>query len=217
MRRAPGRSGGQAGEARAQRGHRPAAEALWPRLKPGEVALLENVASTRRDHARQAKKNPDKKLTHRTAETTTISWRLGQAGHVYVNDAFGHLHRKARQHVRRGQGTKRRAALPRRVSGEKEIRDPATRPCPAQAAFCRPSGRGQGQRQDQAHLQPAARWTTSSSRAMAYTLLKARGVAVGQEPVENDQAKDNEETAGTGRRQDRVASDKFAANFDSKP
>jgi len=189
-------------------------------LTAGEVLLLENVRFDAGENiADKAKKNPDKKLTaDQEAMQEAFTAKLASLGCAYVNDAFGTCHRK---HVSmfglaKVIGAKGGPA----VAGllvEKEIRylheavaDPA-RPFVAILGGAKVSDK----------IKLIATLLGKVDRiliggAMAYTLLKARGVAIGRSLVEEDQVPAMEALLAEAGDKillpcDHVATDDFAA------
>ncbi|MBM4319693.1 MAG: phosphoglycerate kinase [Deltaproteobacteria bacterium] len=169
----------------------PAAEQLVASLKPGEVALLENVrfaaGETMPD---KAKKNPDKKLTaEQQAGHESFVAALARLGDVFVNDAFGTCHRKhaSMYGVARAIQAKGGPA----VAGylvEREIRYLHE----AVAAPRRPFVAILGGAKVSDKIKLISNLLGKVDRiviggAMAYTLLRAKGVAVGRSRVEEDQ------------------------------
>ena len=160
-------------------------------LKAGEVLLLENVRfHAGEDISDKAKANPDGKLT---AEQLTLQQDLTDGlvklGEVYVNDAFGTCHRK---HVSMyGVAKAIQANGGPAVAGllvEKEIKylhdavDNPRRPFVAILGGAKVS--------DKIKLISALLGKVDKvliGGAMAYTLLKAKGVTVGKSLVEEDQ------------------------------
>lgn len=160
-------------------------------LQPGEVLLLENVRfNAGEDLIDKAKKNPDKKPTpEQDAQIRDFTERLSRLGEIYVNDAFGTCHRK---HVSMyGVARSIQAKGGPAVAGylvEKEIKylseavaDPK-RPFVAILGGAKVSDK----------IKLISNLLAKVDRiliggAMAYTLLKAKGVAVGKSRVEKDQ------------------------------
>ena len=160
-------------------------------LADGEVMLLENVrfcaGETLPD---MAKKNPDKKLTdEQTAVHEKFVAALAALGEVYVNDAFGTCHRKHASMF--GAAEVIKAAGGPAVAGflvDKEIKylheavaDPA-RPFVAILGGAKVSDK----------IKLIRSLLTKVDRiliggAMAYTLLKAQGHAIGTSLLEADQ------------------------------
>ena len=169
----------------------PETEKLVAGMAPGDVALLENLrfhgGETMPD---KAKKSPDGKLTaeQEKAHADFVA-ALAALADVYVNDAFGTCHRKHASMY--GVARAIQAAGGPAVAGflvEKEIRyrhealaEPA-RPFVAILGGVKVSDK----------IKLIASLLEKVDRiiiggAMAYTLLKARGVAVGKSLVEDDQ------------------------------
>ena len=168
-----------------------ATEALVAAMKPGDVVLLENLrfdaGETMPD---QAKKNADGKLTAEQAAThETFVAHLAKLGEAYVNDAFGTCHRKHASMY--GVAKAIRAAGGPAVAGflvEKEIRYLAE----ALAKPVRPFVAILGGAKVSDKIKLIGSLLGKVDRiliggAMAYTLLKARGEAVGKSLVEADQ------------------------------
>ncbi len=169
----------------------PETEKMAEGLKAGEVLLLENLrfhpGETMPD---KAKKNPDKKLTpqqERTLEAFVAA--LAKLGEVYVNDAFGTCHRKHASMF--GVARAIQAKSGPAVAGflvEKEIKylDEAV------ASPARPFVAILGGVKVSDKIKLISNLLGKVDRiliggAMAYTLLKAKGVAVGKSIVEEDQ------------------------------
>lgn len=196
------------------------AEELAAAMKDGDVLLLENV----RFHAGEtmpdkAKKNPDGKLT---AEQQAIHDELvngiAKLGDVYVNDAFGTCHRKHASMFGVAKAIQKRGGPA--VAGyllEKEIRylheavaDPK-RPFVAILGGAKVS--------DKIKLISSLLDKVDTiliGGAMAYTLLKAQGIAVGKSLVEEEQVNEMKallEKAGNKIRlpMDHVVTDDFKA------
>ncbi len=166
-------------------------EKLAADMNSGDVLLLENL----RFHAGEtmpdkAKKNPDGKLTDQQQQVhREFSEALGKLGEVYVNDAFGTCHRSHASMVGAARAIQARGGSA--VAGflvEKEIKylgeavaDP-TRPFVAILGGAKVSDK----------IKLIANLLKKVDRiliggAMAYTLLRARGVEVGDSRVEADQ------------------------------
>jgi len=167
------------------------AEKLVSAMKGGDVVLLENVrfqpGETMPD---KAKKNPDGKLT---AEQQKIHdefvQRLARLGEVYVNDAFGTCHRKHASMYGAAKAIKAKGGPA--VAGflvEKEIKylnEAVANPKRPLVAIL-----GGVKVSDKIKLISALLGKVDRiliGGAMAYTLLKAKGVAVGKSLVEADQ------------------------------
>ncbi len=169
----------------------PATEELAAAMQPGDVVLLENVrfdaGETMPDKAR---KNPDGKLTaEQEATHEAFVAALAGLGEVYVNDAFGTCHRKHASMY--GVAKAIQSSGGPAVAGflvEKEIKylsdalaDPA-RPFVAILGGVKVSDKI---KLISSLLERVDRILIGG--AMAYTLLKARGAAVGRSLVEEDQ------------------------------
>ena len=169
----------------------PETEKLVAAMKAGDVLLLENVrfhpGETMPD---KAKKNPDGKLTADQKKThEQFVEQLGRLGEVYVNDAFGTCHRKHASMYGVAQAIKAKGGPA--VAGflvEKEIKylseslDKPARPFVAILGGAKVS--------DKIKLISALLGKVDRiliGGAMAYTLLKAKGSAVGNSLVEEDQ------------------------------
>ena len=159
-------------------------------LRPGEVLLLENVRfNPGEDLIDKAKKNPDGKPTpEQEAAIREFTDKLSRLGEVYVNDAFGTCHRKhvSMYGVARAVQAKGGPA----VAGylvEKEIRYLNE----AMANPKRPFAAILGGAKVSDKIKLISNLLGKVDRilvggAMAYTLLKARGAAVGASLVEAD-------------------------------
>ncbi|MGB2821294.1 MAG: phosphoglycerate kinase [Phycisphaerae bacterium] len=169
----------------------PGTEEMVADMKPGDVVLLENVrfnaGETMPD---KAKKSPDGKLTaEQQAVHEAFVAGLAGLGEAYVNDAFGTCHRKHASMYGVAQAIQ--AAGGPAVAGflvEKEIKylseavaDPA-RPFVAILGGVKVSDKI---KLISSLLEKVDRILIGG--AMAYTLLKARGAAVGRSLVEEDQ------------------------------
>jgi len=167
-----------------------ATRAMVTDMKPGDVVLLENMrfcaGETLPD---KAKKNPDKKLNpEQQAILDAFVADLAVLGDLYVNDAFGTCHRKhaSMYGVARAIQAKGGAA----VAGflvEKEIRYLHE----AVSAPKRPFVAVLGGAKVSDKIKLIGSLLDRVDRiliggAMAYTMLKARGVAVGTSLVEED-------------------------------
>src|SRR5512136_429634 len=178
----------------------PAAEALVKSLKPGEVALLENV----RFHAGEtmpdkAKKNPDKKLTaEQQAKHDAFVSGLAKLGDTYVNDAFGTCHRKHASMFGAAKAIQAKGGAA--VAGylvEKEIRylhEAVSSPKRPFVAIL-----GGAKVSDKIKLISNLLGKVDHiliGGAMAYTLLNAKGVSVGKSRVEEDQVEEMKKLLG---------------------
>jgi len=199
----------------------PAAIEQVSKLSAGEVMLLENLRFTQGETMPdKAKKNPDGKLTAaQQAEMDRLVAGLAALGDVYVNDAFGTCHRKHASMYGVAQAI-RDAGGPV-VAGylvEKEVRylhdavaDPA-RPFVAILGGAKVSDK----------IKLISSLLSKVDRiliggAMAYTLLKAKGFAVGKSLVEEDQIEQMTKLlADAGEKivlpRDHVATDDFASD-----
>ena len=167
------------------------AQNLADQLADGDVMLLENVrfcaGETMPD---KAKKNPDKKLTPEQQQTTDAFARaLGSLAEVYCNDAFGTCHRAhasmlgAAEVIKAGGGPA--------VAGflvEKEIKylhEAVAEPKRPFVAILGGAKVSDKIKLISSLLEKVDRILIGG--AMAYTLLKAKGVSVGKSMVEEDQ------------------------------
>ncbi len=160
-------------------------------MKPGDVVLLENVrfdaGETMPD---KAKKNPDKKLTPEQEKVNKdFVAALASLGEVYVNDAFGTCHRKHASMY--GVAKAIQAKGGPAVAGylvEKEIKylhEAVANPKRPFVAIL-----GGAKVSDKIKLISTLLEKVDNiiiGGAMAYTLLKAKGVKVGKSLVEDDQ------------------------------
>lgn len=172
-------------------------------LKGGDVMLLENVRfNAGEDIIDKAKKNPDGKLTpEQDQKRKSFGEKIARLGDVYVNDAFGTCHRK---HVSMFDVPKLiQAKGGPAVAGflvEKEIKYLHEAVASPQRPFV--AILGGAKVSDKIKL--ISNLLSKVDRiliggAMAYTLLKAKGVEVGKSRVEADQVdamKDLLATAG---------------------
>lgn len=198
----------------------PEAEAMVAALQPGQVLLLENVRFAKGETiADRAKKNPDKKLTPEQQQVLDdFVAGLAKLGEVYVNDAFGTCHRKhaSMYGVARAIQAKGGSA----VAGylvEKEIRYLHE----AVASPKRPFLAILGGAKVSDKIKLIAKLLDQTDRiliggAMAYTLLKAKGVAIGKSLCEEDQVEEMKALLAKAGDKillpiDHVATDDFAA------
>ncbi len=169
----------------------PEDQAAVKALKPGEVLLLENVRfNAGEDLIDKAKKNPDKKPTpEQEAKIKDFTEKLSALGEIYVNDAFGTCHRK---HVSMyGVAKAIQARGGPAVAGylvQKEIKYLNE----AVASPKRPFVAILGGAKVSDKIKLISNLLAKVDRiviggAMAYTLLRAKGVAVGKSRVEEDQ------------------------------
>jgi phosphoglycerate kinase len=160
-------------------------------MKPGEILLLENVRfNAGEDLIDKAKKNPDKKPTpEQEAKIQDFTTKLARLGEVYVNDAFGTCHRK---HVSMyGAAKAIQAKGGPAVAGYlvgKEVRYLAEAVADPKRPFVAILGGAKVSDKIKliSTLLPKVDRILIGG-AMAYTLLKARGIAVGKSRVEEDQ------------------------------
>lgn len=169
-------------------------DALVAGMKDGDVVLLENVRFIAGETMPDlAKENPDGKLTpEQQRELDDFVDALGRLGEVYVNDAFGTCHRKHASMYGAAKAIQKKGGAA--VAGylvEKEIRylkeavDNPKRPFVAVMGGAKVS--------DKIKLISTLLGKVDRiliGGAMAYTLLKARGVEVGKSLVEEDQVAD---------------------------
>jgi len=169
----------------------PSAEAMADSLQPGKAMLLENVrfdpGETIPD---KAKKNPDKKLTpDQQAVLDRFVEGLARLGDVYVNDAFGTCHRKHASMYGVAQAIRAKGGPV--VAGflvEKEVRylhEAVANPKRPFLAIL-----GGAKVSDKILLIERLLEKVDGiliGGAMAYTLLKARGIPTGRSRVEEDQ------------------------------
>ncbi len=187
-------------------------------LRPGEVLLLENVRfDAGEDLIDKAKKNPDKKPTpEQEAKITEFTAKLARLGEIYVNDAFGTCHRK---HVSMyGVAKAIQAKGGPAVAGylvEKEIKYLSE----AVAHPRRPFVAILGGAKVSDKIKLISNLLAKVDRiliggAMAYTLLKAKGVGVGNSRVEEDQLDEMKKLLSSAGEKivlpvDHVATDRF--------
>ena len=198
----------------------PEALALCKGMAPGSVVLLENV----RFHAGEtmpdkAKKNPDKKLNPDQQKVhDDLVAAIADLGDAYVNDAFGTCHRKHASMYGVAKAIQKKGGPA--VAGflvEKEIKylhdavDTPKRPFVAVLGGAKVS--------DKVKLIGSLLPKVDRiliGGAMAYTLLRARGVAVGRSLVENDLVEEMKGLLDKAQGKillpvDHVATDDFAA------
>lgn len=198
----------------------PEAEKLVAAMKPGDVLLLENVrfmaGETIPD---KAKKNPDKKLTpEQQAKHDDFAGALAKLGDVYVNDAFGTCHRKHASmygvaKLIQGKGGPAVAGF----LVEKEIRylhEAVSEPKRPFVAIL-----GGAKVSDKIKL--ISKLLEKVDRiliggAMAYTLLKAKGVSIGKSLLEAEMVEEMKTLLAKAGDKimlpvDHVATDDFAA------
>lgn len=199
----------------------PQAETLIAKLTSGQVALLENV----RFHAGEtmpdkAKKNPDKKLTlEQQAIHEEFVAGLAKLGDLYVNDAFGTCHRKHASMFGVAKAIQAKGGAA--VAGylvEKEIRylhEAVSTPKRPFVAIL-----GGAKVSDKIKLISALLGKVDHiliGGAMAYTLLKAKGIKVGKSRVEEDQVEEMKKLLAQAGNKIVLPSDHAGAiNFDFK-
>ena len=160
-------------------------------MKAGDVILMENVrfnpGETMPD---KAKKNPDKKLTaEQQKKVDDLVSAIAALGDVYVNDAFGTCHRKHASMY--GVAKAIQAKGGPAVAGflvEKEIKylhEAVSAPKRPFVAILGGAKVSDKIKLISALLEKVERILIGG--AMAYTLLKAKGVGVGKSRVEADQ------------------------------
>jgi phosphoglycerate kinase len=169
----------------------PETDKLVAGMKPGDVVLLENVrfiaGETMPDNA---KENPDGKLTAaQQKELDDFVEALGRLGDVYVNDAFGTCHRKHASMYGAAKFVQGKGGPA--VAGflvEKEIRYLHEAVANPKRPFV--AVMGGAKVSDKIKLISTLLGKVDRiliGGAMAYTLLKAKGVEVGASLVEEDQ------------------------------
>ncbi|HAU36979.1 MAG TPA: phosphoglycerate kinase [Phycisphaerales bacterium] len=172
----------------------PETEKLVAGMKNGDVLLLENVrfqpGETMPD---KAKKNPDKKLTPEQEKVNKdFVAALAKLGDVYVNDAFGTCHRKHASMYGAAKAIQAKGGPA--VAGylvEKEIKylhEAVAEPKRPFVAIL-----GGAKVSDKIKLISTLLGKVDRiliGGAMAYTLLKAKGVSVGKSLVEEDQVEE---------------------------
>ncbi len=198
----------------------PEAESIVAALQPGDVMLLENVRFAKGETiADKAKKNPDKKLTPEQQQVLDeFVAGLARLGDVYVNDAFGTCHRKHASMY--GVAKAIQAKGGPAVAGylvEKEIRYLHE----AVAEPKRPFVAILGGAKVSDKIKLIAKLLDQVDRiliggAMAYTLLKAKGSAIGSSLCEADQVDEMKTLLAKAGDKillpiDHVATDDFAA------
>jgi phosphoglycerate kinase len=198
----------------------PEAEAMVAALQPGQVLLLENVRFAKGETiADKAKKNPDKKLTPEQQQVLDdFVAGLAKLGEVYVNDAFGTCHRKHASMYGAAKAIQAKGGPA--VAGylvEKEIRYLHE----AVASPKRPFVAILGGAKVSDKIKLIGKLLDQVDRiliggAMAYTLLKARGVAIGRSLCEEDQVEEMKALLAKAGDKillpiDHVATDDFAA------
>ncbi|HOD06834.1 MAG TPA: phosphoglycerate kinase [Myxococcota bacterium] len=198
----------------------PETERMVAAMKNGEVLLLENVRFIAGETMPDlAKENPDGKLTEaQQKELDEFVDALGRLGDVYVNDAFGTCHRKHASMYGAAKAIQKKGGAA--VAGylvEKEIRylkeavDNPKRPFVAVMGGAKVS--------DKIKLISTLLGKVDRvliGGAMAYTLLKAKGVEVGKSLVEEDQVAEMKALLDKAGDKimlpvDHVATDDFAA------
>lgn len=198
----------------------PETERMVEAMKNGEVLLLENVRFIAGETMPDlAKENPDGKLTEaQQKELDEFVDALGRLGDIYVNDAFGTCHRKHASMYGAAKAVQKKGGAA--VAGylvEKEIRylkeavDNPKRPFVAVMGGAKVS--------DKIKLISTLLGKVDRvliGGAMAYTLLKAKGVEVGKSLVEEDQVAEMKALLDKAGDKimlpvDHVATDDFAA------
>ncbi len=172
----------------------PAAEALVGSMSPGDVVLLENVRFDPGETiADKAKKNPDKKLTdEQQAVLDKFVAGLAALGEVYVNDAFGTCHRKHASMYGVAKAIQKKGGPA--VAGflvQKEIRylhEAVANPKRPFVAILGGAKVSDKIKLISSLLDKVDRILIGG--AMAYTLLRAKGVATGRSLVEADQVEE---------------------------
>jgi phosphoglycerate kinase len=187
-------------------------------LNPGEILLLENVRfNAGEDLIDKAKKNPDKKPTsEQEAKIKDFTEKLGRLGDIYVNDAFGTCHRKhvSMYGVAKAIQAKGGPAVAGYLVGKeiKYLSEAVSNPKRPFVAIL-----GGAKVSDKIKLISALLSKVDRiliGGAMAYTLLKAKGVKVGASRVEEDQVEEMKKLlASAGEKillpEDHVCTDAF--------
>ena len=166
-------------------------EQVIARMNPGDVVLLENLrfhpGETMPD---KAKKNPDGKLTEQQQRILDdFVQALASLGELYVNDAFGTCHRKHASMYGVPEAIKKKGGDA--VAGflvEKEIKylhDAISNPARPFIAILGGVKVSDKIKLISSLLEKVDRLLIGG--AMAYTLLKSRGISVGNSIVEEDQ------------------------------
>jgi len=166
-------------------------EKIVSQMNPGDVVLLENLrfhpGETMPD---KAKKNPDGKLTEQQQQILNdFIQALASLAEDYVNDAFGTCHRKHASMYGVPEAIKKKGG--NAVAGflvEKEIKylhDAIANPARPFIAILGGVKVSDKIKLISSLLEKVDRLLIGG--AMAYTLLKSRGVAVGNSIVEEDQ------------------------------
>ncbi len=163
-------------------------------LSPGEVLLLENVRfDAGEDLIDKAKKNPDKKPTpEQEAKIKSFTEKLVRLGEIYINDAFGTCHRKHVSMYGAAKGIQARGGSA--VAGylvEKEIKYLSEAVADPRRPFV--AILGGAKVSDKIKLISNLLSKVDNiliGGAMAYTLLKAKGIKVGASRVEEDQVEE---------------------------
>lgn len=198
----------------------PETERMVAAMKNGEVLLLENVRFIAGETMPDlAKENPDGKLTEpQQKELDEFVDALGRLGDVYVNDAFGTCHRKhasmygvAKAIQKKGGAAVAGYLVEKEIRYLKEAVDNPKRPFVAVMGGAKVSDK----------IKLISTLLAKVDRvliggAMAYTLLKAKGIEVGNSLVEEDQVADMKALLDKAGDKimlpvDHVATDDFAA------
>jgi phosphoglycerate kinase len=172
----------------------PETDAMVAAMKPGDVVLLENVRFNPGETiADKAKKNPDKKLTpDQQKKLDDFVAALAKLGDAYVNDAFGTCHRKHASMYGAAKAIQAKGGPA--VAGflvEKEIKylhEAVASPKRPFVAIL-----GGAKVSDKIKLISALLEKVEKiliGGAMAYTLLKAKGVKIGKSRCEEDQVEE---------------------------
>ncbi len=187
-------------------------------LRPGEVLLLENVRfNAGEDLIDKSKKNPDKKPTpEQESKIKDFTGKLSQLGEIYVNDAFGTCHRKhvsmygvAKAIQAKGGSAVAGFLVEKEIKYLSEVVANPKRPFVAILGGAKVSDK----------IKLISNLLAKVDRiliggAMAYTLLKAKGVAIGKSRVEEDQIEEMKKILASAGHKimlpvDHVATDQF--------